>query len=328
MTENTADVEPTDRDTEPTDLKTALIELRHARSEVERLRPFVDMVDQAQRADEPAPVSAAAVAPTTDQTEAAERRDRYTAALDGVRGTCASAASAAMAVADAEQAELRTRIRELDSMCRDTDRLRKDWLEMRDRTERVEAKVQQLQTDRADVLREAADFFQGLHLTGTTITAQEAEAELRRRAAELRRVAGEAQQPETQAAEVMFASDGCTCKPWTTDPGGRRRFMEPGESVDRVSGWHVMPTCPRHQPAAVSPPAEDAPVRDARPRCPHCQMPHDLTPGSMPVAACKSILASLAKADQLHSEGDHSRCAAVACDVVRAAHAARQGEEV
>ncbi|MDX3019891.1 hypothetical protein [Streptomyces acidiscabies] len=39
-------------DTEPTDLPTALIELRHARAEVDRLRPFVDMVDQSQRTAE------------------------------------------------------------------------------------------------------------------------------------------------------------------------------------------------------------------------------------------------------------------------------------
>jgi hypothetical protein len=38
--------------------------------------------------------------------------------------------------------------------------------------------------DRAAVLRKAADFFRGLHATGTTITAQEAEAELRRMADE------------------------------------------------------------------------------------------------------------------------------------------------
>jgi hypothetical protein len=52
-------------DVEPTDLKSALIELRHAREEITRLRPFVDMVDQAQRAADAAapsaPVARAAV---------------------------------------------------------------------------------------------------------------------------------------------------------------------------------------------------------------------------------------------------------------------------
>lgn len=41
-------------DAEPTDLASALIELRHARAEIERLRPFVDMCDQAQRDTEAA----------------------------------------------------------------------------------------------------------------------------------------------------------------------------------------------------------------------------------------------------------------------------------
>ena len=41
--------EPITADVEPTDVTSALIELRHAREEVARLRPFVDMVDQAQR---------------------------------------------------------------------------------------------------------------------------------------------------------------------------------------------------------------------------------------------------------------------------------------
>jgi hypothetical protein len=64
--------------------------------------------------------------------------------------------------------------------------------------------------------------------------------------------------------------------------------------------------------------------QEPRPRCPHCQLPHDLTPGSMPVAACASILASIANADQLHAEGDHSRCAAVDCEVVRGCREAQQ----
>jgi len=26
--------------------------------------------------------------------------------------------------------------------------------------------------------------------------------------------------------------------------------MEPGETVDRISGWHAHPKCPHHQPVA------------------------------------------------------------------------------
>lgn len=47
--------------------------------------------------------------------------------------------------------------------------------------------------------------------------------------------------------EPWFGMDGCTCRPWTSE-GGKRRFMEPGETVDRVSGWHVLATCPHHAP--------------------------------------------------------------------------------
>lgn len=38
--------------------------------------------------------------------------------------------------------------------------------------------------------------------------------------------------------------------------------------------------------------AETAPEPAERPRCPYCQMPHDLTPGSGPVLACASIRAT------------------------------------
>lgn len=54
MTDKTAS------DAEPTDLKSALIELRHAREEITRLRPFVDIVDQAQRDDDAAVLPAPA----------------------------------------------------------------------------------------------------------------------------------------------------------------------------------------------------------------------------------------------------------------------------
>jgi hypothetical protein len=62
MTDKTAS------DAEPTDLKSALIELRHAREEITRLRPFVDMVDQAQRA-----ADAAAPSTPADQTALRDR---------------------------------------------------------------------------------------------------------------------------------------------------------------------------------------------------------------------------------------------------------------
>ena len=48
------------------------------------------------------------------------------------------------------------RAAEIDSLAREADRLRKDWVEMRTRAERVEAEVERLRVDRATVLREAA----------------------------------------------------------------------------------------------------------------------------------------------------------------------------
>jgi len=72
-------------------------------------------------------------------------------------------------------------------------------------------------------------------------------------------------------------------------------------------------------PAAVVEPAGPATAAQPveRPRCPRCQLPHDLDPDSGVPAACASILASLAEAARLHDEGDHSRCARVDCEVVR-----------
>ncbi|MFJ8153909.1 hypothetical protein [Streptomyces sp. NPDC094468] len=62
----------------------------------------------------------------------------------------------------------------------------------------------------------------------------------------------------------------------------------------------------------------------ARPRCPHCHLPHDLTPGSMPVAMCQAIRSRLADAARMHADGDHSQCAAVDCLIVRTASELRQ----
>ncbi|MFJ7049011.1 hypothetical protein ACIQVC_37235 [Streptomyces sp. NPDC101112] len=70
---------------------------------------------------------------------------------------------------------------------------------------------------------------------------------------------------------------------------------------------------------------EEQPVE--RPRCPLCQMPHDLKPGSLPVAACESIRHRIAEAERLHGEGDHSFCARVDCDVLRERDAAEARQD-
>ncbi|MFI0233120.1 hypothetical protein [Streptomyces sp. NPDC017086] len=55
-------------------------------------------------------------------------------------------------------------------------------------------------------------------------------------------------QPETDE-ETPFGHPGCTCKPWITEEDGKRRFLEPGETVDRICGWHVNASCPHHAPS-------------------------------------------------------------------------------
>ncbi|MCM1972293.1 hypothetical protein [Streptomyces sp. G1] len=96
----------------------------------------------------------------------------------------------------ADQAETERLRAERDSLGREAERLRTDWTAMRDRAERAKAdrdwwrdrayavQARAERADRAAVLREAADFLRGLRMTGTAISAQEIEAELRRLADE------------------------------------------------------------------------------------------------------------------------------------------------
>lgn len=63
--------------------------------------------------------------------------------------------------------------------------------------------------------------------------------------------------------------------------------------------------------------AHQQPDAEARPRCPLCQMPHDLTPGSMGARACQWIRQRIDEAGRLHGEGDHSLCCRADCDVLR-----------
>lgn len=66
----------------------------------------------------------------------------------------------------------------------------------------------------------------------------------------------------------------------------------------------------------VSPMTFD-PSEEARPRCPRCQLPHDLTLGSLPWAACEMTRRRIAEAAQLHDEGDHRQCCRADCEVLR-----------
>ena len=60
--------------------------------------------------------------------------------------------------------------------------------------------------------------------------------------------------PEPMTDPAQFGSDGCTCRPFTTDPP---RFLDqPGDSVDRDASWQRGTDCPRH--AAEAERDEDA----------------------------------------------------------------------
>lgn len=201
-----------------------------------------DLRDRDAAADliDPTRTAPAAVSVPPPAPQAADRRARYAAAIaEGFRAFDADTTSdayldaelldAVVAVADAEEAVTRA-------------------------------------VDRAAVLNRAADFFHGLSLTGTAVTAREVETELRR-------LADEAQQPEPEAEP-------------TVEDIARANVLalhQIGEQLAGIESWmweHL---------ANVR---ETAKAQPERPRCPHCQMPHDLTP-SMELA-CASIRASIA----------------------------------
>ncbi|MDX5569833.1 hypothetical protein PYK79_50095 [Streptomyces sp. ID05-04B] len=47
-------------------------------------------------------------------------------------------------------------------------------------------------------------------------------------------------------AEPWFGSPGCTCRAWTRqeDPP---RYLKPGESIEKISGWERGADCPHHR---------------------------------------------------------------------------------
>ena len=60
--------------------------------------------------------------------------------------------------------------------------------------------------------------------------------------------------------EPQFGIEDCTCVPWTTR-GGMRRYCQPGDTVNDISGWERGGDCPHHAPAVV-PPVDRAALRD------------------------------------------------------------------
>lgn len=109
--------------------------------------------------------------------------------------------------------------------------------------------------------------------------------------AELRRLA-ETSRPRP-TAPYPSASGPCTnCRGSGFDP--------------RYNGDFACPDCP---PAAVV-----QPDVEARPRCPHCRLPHDLTPGSLAVAMCENVRQRIAVEDALTDRyGEDHSCSTSGC---------------
>jgi NADH pyrophosphatase NudC (nudix superfamily) len=136
------------------------------------------------------------------------------------------------------------------------------------------------------VLTEAADWYarQGK----VVLAASQVAADLRRRAdAELRRMAAEPQPP---------AADRCTCR----------------QAVHATHHTTTVPGCPWCATKAA-----EARQDGDRPRCPHCQMPHDLAPDSIPARTCAAVRQRIAEAVRLHTEGEHRLCTRSDCDALQ-----------
>jgi hypothetical protein len=186
MTDKTAS------DAEPTDLKSALIELRHAREEITRLRPFVDMVDQAQRAADAAVLPAAS--------------DRCPHGCDV--STCPCLAC------EADQTALRDRIAAAIWERQNPGRRWADceyrWRADAEADADAVLAVLPAPADRPAILREAADVAARFNSDCQNCAVElEVATKLRRMADEA--TAGEAQQPETQAFVCKCPAEICHC---------------------------------------------------------------------------------------------------------------------
>jgi len=265
----------------------------------------------------------AAGRPAADETE---RRDRYAKAL--ARTTVGHSAfitvdvkaeyqraDAVMAVADAEQAELRRRIVELESQCRDIDRLRKDWVTMRDRAEALDARVREPATAPPAAVP-AGD--------QTALRDRIAEALL-----------------TTHHREHGYHANCVVCAGDVTGLADAVLAVLPDTSRAAAARWaayfaeEVAEKLRAHHEFERSNGALDVMTElrrvaggeqpdEVRPRCPHCRLPHDLTPGSMGARACEMVRADIADAERRHAEGDHGRCALVGCGAVRATRTAER----
>lgn len=49
----------------------------------------------------------------------------------------------------------------------------------------------------------------------------------------------------TTGADPWFGDPGCTCRAFTRQDG-EPRYLKPGESIEKISGWEPGPDCPHH----------------------------------------------------------------------------------
>jgi len=186
----------------------------------------------------------------------------------------------------AEVERLRELLREATAGASVADDLTAEW---RIRAERAEAEVQRLRADRSAVLRWAADQYERLLADIGEDTAKDPRywAGVQYVVVELRRLADEPDNTQTHADE---------------DPARIDRLRpEFTEHASPAGAWQD----------------------EGRPRCPHCQMPHDLTPDSFPARTCAGVRQRIAEAARLHTEGEHRLCTPSDCDT---AAGARQDE--
>lgn len=218
--------------------------------------------------------AAASVPSAPTQTADADRRDRYAQAIRDTDGWVLDGGQhmldAVLAVADAEQAELRERHK---AGLRRADEINNSLME----------EVQRYAAgDERPVLWSV---YNEMHKR-----ALKAEAEAYQYRTALQ---GAARAAVPAAVGEQPSGLVCVCG----DPIQLRDEIDPGS-------W-------------IHSPGSDTPCLNARPRCPHCQLPHDLTPGSLPVAACQNTRQLIADAERSHAEGDHSLCRRVDCEVLR-----------
>ncbi|MGW0795148.1 hypothetical protein [Streptomyces sp. NPDC002692] len=168
------------------------------------------------------------------------------------------------------------------------------------------------QSHLATILRELADEQTQLAVTDDLERNRSQAAARRELVRELRRLADAASRPGRAGGETQQAEGGDRDWGDLEDIACRERAM--AQDIVTALSRRAAASDGQRPPADASQP--DGKAR--RPRCPHCQMPHDLTPGNLPVASCESTRRRIADAERLHEQGDHHLCCRADCEVLRA----------